>query len=116
MLMNQSQALQSIDQLFEKEELDDATRRCAVIVIDAMSGVANQQLLGCHTPDELATWIRRDVLLWQEELSEEAFAERFEVGEGSAYGCIEQMLSCVDYGFILNLLASMRQADDQPGP
>ena len=40
----------------------------------------------------------------QAKLSEEAFAERFEVGHGNAYGCIEQMLSCVDYEFVLDLL------------
>ena len=110
MLMNQSQALQYIEQLLE-EELEEATHRYALIVIDLISDAGNEELLRCHTPEELSAWIRRDALAWQAKLSEEAFAERFEVGHGNAYGCIEQMLSCVDYEFVLDLLVSMRESE-----
>ncbi len=109
--MNRSQALQYIEQLLEKGELEEATHRYALIVADLISDAGNEQLSRCLTPEELSAWIRRDALAWQAKLSEEAFAEQFEVGHGNAYGCIEQMLSCVDYEFVLDLLASMRQSD-----
>ena len=109
--MNRSQALQYIKQLWGKGELEEATHRYALIVIDLISDAASEELSSFHTPEELSAWIRRDALAWQAKLSEEAFAEQFEVGHGNAYGCIEQMLSCVDYEFVLDLLASMRQSD-----
>ena len=106
--MNRSQALQYIEQLWGKEELEEATHRYARIVIDQISEAAPEELMRCHTPEELSAWIRRDALFWQAKLSEQAFAEQFEVGHGNAYGCIEQMLSCVDYEFLRDLLVAMR--------
>ena len=109
--MNRSQALQHIEQLSEKGELEEATHCYALIVVDQISDAASEDLLSCHTPSELANWIRSDALAWQAKLSEEAFAERFEIGHGNAYGCIEQMLSCVDYAFVFDLLDSTRDTD-----
>ena len=109
--MNRSQALQNIEQLLRKGELEEATHRYARIVIDQISDAAPEELMRCHTPEELSAWIRRDALAWQAKLSEQAFAERFEVGHGNAYGCIEQMLSCVDYEFVLDLLISMQESN-----
>lgn len=109
--MDRSQALQHIEELSEKGKLEEATHRYALIVIDLISDLENEELSRCHTSEELSTWIRRDALAWQAQLSEEAFSERFEVGHGNSYGCIEQMLSCVDYEFVLDLLVSMRQSD-----
>ena len=106
--MNRSQVLQNIEQLWGKGELEEATHCYALIVVDQISDAASEDLLSCHTPSELANWIRSDALAWQAKLSEEAFAEQFEVGHGNAYGCIEQMLSCVDYEFVQSLLASMQ--------
>ena len=94
-----------------KRELEEATLCYALIVVDQISDAASEELLSCHTPNELANWIRRDALAWQAKLSEEAFAERFEIGHGNAYGCIEQMLSCVDYEFVLDLLVSMQESN-----
>ena len=110
-LMNRSQALRYIEQLSEKGELEEATYRYSLIVIDLISDAENAELSRCHTSEELSAWIRRDALTWQAKLSEEAFAEQFEVGHGNAYGCIEQMLSCVDYEFLRDLLVSMLQSD-----
>ena len=107
--MNRSQALQYIEQLWGKGELEEATHRYALIVVDLISDAGNEELLCCKKPEELSTWIRRDALAWQAQLSEEAFAEQFEVGHGNAYGCIEQMLSCVDYEFVLDLPVSMQK-------
>ena len=109
--MNRSQALQYIEQLSEKGELEEATHRYSLIVIDLICEAGNEELLSCHTPNELANWIRRDALAWQAKLSEEAFAEQFEIEHGNAYGCIEQMLSCVDYEFVLDLLVSMQDSN-----
>ena len=109
--MNRSQAMQYIDQLSNNGELEEATHRYALIIVDLNSDAGNEKLLCCQTPEDLSAWIRRDALTWQAKLSEQAFAEQFEVGHGNAYGCIEQMLSCVDYEFVLDLLVSMRQSD-----
>ena len=106
--MNRSQAQQYIEQLSEEGELEEATHRYALIVVELIGDAGNEELLSCHTPEELSAWIRRDALAWQAKLSEEAFAEQFEVGHGNAYGCIEQMLSCVDYEFVLELLTDTR--------
>ena len=110
-MRNRSKALQYIEQVSGKGELEEATHRYALIVVDQISDAASEELLHFQTPEELSAWIRRDALAWQAKLSEEAFAERFEVGHGNAYGCIEQMLSCVDDEFVLDLLVSMRQSD-----
>jgi len=109
--MNRSQALQYIKQLSEKGELEEATHRYALIIVDLILDEGNEELLHCHTTERLSAWIRRDALARQAKLSEEAFAEQFEVGHGNAYGCIEQMLSCVDYEFLRDLLVSMLQSD-----
>lgn len=109
--MNQSQALMYIEQLSGKGELEEATYRYALIIIDLISDAAPEELLCFQTPEELSAWIRLDALAWQAKLSEEAFSEQFEVGHGNAYGCIEQMLSCVDYEFVLDLLVSMQESN-----
>ena len=105
--MNRSQAQQYIEQLSEEGELEEATHRYALIVVELIGDAGNEKLLRCQTPEELSDWIRRDALTWQATLSEEAFAEQFEVGHGNAYGCIEQMLSCVDYEFVFELLGNI---------
>ena len=79
------------------------------IIVDLLNDASTEEVLHCHTPEELSTWIQRDSFAWQSKLSEEAFADRFEGGHGSAYGCIEQMLSCINYEFALDLLVSMRE-------
>ena len=109
--MNQSQALVYIEQQYDNGELEEATRCYTQIVVGLISDAASEELLSCQTPQELSAWIRQDALAWQAKLSEEVFAERFEVGHGHAYGCIEQMLSCVDCEFVLDLLVLMRQSD-----
>ena len=81
--MNRSQALQYIEQLWGKGELEEATHRYALIVVDLISDAGNEELLCCQKPEELSAWIRRDALAWQAKLSEEAFAEQFEVGHGA---------------------------------
>ena len=114
--MNRSQALQYIKQLSEKGELEEATHRYALIIVDLILDEGNEELLHCHTPEHLSAWIRRDALAWQAKLSEVAFAERFGIGHGNAYGCIEQMLSCIDYEFVLDLLIKHGQGSPEISP
>ncbi|MAF40523.1 MAG: hypothetical protein CL859_01505 [Cyanobium sp. ARS6] len=114
--MNRSQALQYIKQLSEKGELEEATHRYALIIVDLILDEGNEELLHCHTTERLSAWIRRDALARQAKLSEEAFAEQFGIGHGNAYGCIEQMLSCIDYEFVLDLLIKHGQGSPEISP
>ena len=114
--MNRSQALQYIKQLSEKGELEEATHRYALIIVDLILDEGNEELLHCHTTERLSAWIRRDALARQAKLSEEAFAEQFGIGHGNAYGCIEQMLSCIDYEFLLDLLIKHGQGSPEISP
>ena len=113
--MNRSQALQYIEQLFEKGKLEDATYRFALDAVGYICGEAsissNEELQNFQSPEDLAHWRRIDALRWQEELDEEEFAERFDVGCGRAYGCIEQMLSCTDHDFVLDLIGQVQIAE-----
>ena len=110
-----TKALTHIDDLFDQELIGDATYQFAADVI----GLCFEEQVGCpiaaasareefraiKTADELAEWRRADVKHWQEEdLDEQEFAERFEVGPGRSFGCIEQMLGCTDFEFVLQLL------------
>ena len=114
--MNRSQALQYIKQLSEKGELEEATHRYALIIVDLILDEGNEELLHCHTTERLSAWIRRDALARQAKLSEEAFVEQFGIGHGNAYGCIEQMLSCIDYEFLLDLLIKHGQGSPEISP
>ena len=108
--MYQIQALQSIEELYQKRELEDATYRFAVDVIEICNqgaGPAWENLKLIKTVSALTAWTRAEVMRWQEQLREEEFAERFEIGQGMEYGCIEQMLSCIDYELILDLLSKI---------
>ena len=69
-LMSRSQTLQYIDPLSGKGKLEEATHRYALIVVDLINDAAPKELLLCHTPEELSTWIRRDALAWQAKLSD----------------------------------------------
>ena len=60
--MSRLQVLHYIEQLTEKGELEEATHRYELIVIDLISNVGNEELLSCHTTDELSALIRRDAL------------------------------------------------------
>lgn len=40
-------------------------------------------------------------------LDADAFAERFDVGHGRTYGCIEQMLSCIDVPLLVEMLSQV---------
>ncbi len=109
--MNQIQALQSIEELYQKGELEDATYRFAVDVIglcNQAAGTAWENLQLIKTVSALTAWRRAEVMHWQKQLSEEVFSERFEIGQGMEYGCIEQMLSCIDYQLILELLSKIQ--------
>lgn len=115
-----AQALTYIDDLFDQGLLGDATYQFAADVI----GLCFEEEVGCPiaaassrsefrsitTPEALADWRRADVRQWQmEDLDEQAFAERFEVGPGKSFDSIDQMLSCTDYEFVLGLLPKITE-------
>ena len=109
--MNQIQGLHSIEELYKKGALEDATYRFAVDVIDLCDQAAApawEELQLIKTVSALTAWSRAEVMRWQEQLREEEFSERFEIGQGMEYGCIEQMLSCIDYELILDLLRKIQ--------
>jgi len=102
--VNLPQALQTLHQLFEQDAIEAATYRCGLDALAECERDQSREVLGCRSARELEQWRRRDVLHWQETLEDGAFAERFEVGHGYAYGCIEQMLSCTDFEVLFALL------------
>ena len=113
--MNRIQALRQIKQLYEKDQLEDATYRFAVDVIDLCNeGASNawNDLQQIQTVCALAQWRRVQVVRLQEKLDEEEFAERYEIGHGMTYGCIEQMLSCIDHDFMLHLIRQRQINED----
>ena len=77
--MDRSQAIHSVQELFDEGELEEATYHYALTVIALMSTAGNQALSHCQTADELALWIRKDALIWQATLNEEDFAERLKL-------------------------------------
>ncbi len=109
--MNHEQAQHTIHQLFERGEIDEATHRCGLDALGETEPEHSKEALGCCSAEELEQWRRQDALHWQESLEDETFAERFEVGHGYAYGCIEQMLSCTDYDLLFALLSQVSQVE-----
>ena len=112
--MDRDQALQYIEQLSEQGKLENATHCFALDAIGRICGQfssnSNEELQQCQTPEKLAHWRHIDVLRWKETLDEYKFSERSEVGLGRAYGCIEQMLSCIDHDFILGFIGQVQVA------
>ena len=72
--MTRIPALQYIEQLYPKGELEDATYRFAVDVIDLCNKGAStawNDLQQIQTVSALALWRRAEVMRWQEKLDEE---------------------------------------------
>ena len=108
--MDCSQARQRLDQLLEQSEIEPATHRCGLDLINAHEQARAQEALNCASAETVERWCRENALRWQDSLDDEAFAERFEVGHGHTYGCIEQMLSCIDTALLAELLNQQEQA------
>ena len=108
--MDCSQARHHLEQLLEQEEIEPATHRCGLDLLNANQQPSAQGALNCASAEALEQWARQNALGWQENLEAEAFGERFEVGHGHTYGCIEQMLSCIDYPFLMELLNQLEAA------
>ena len=111
--MDCHQAQRHLDQLLEHGEIEPATHRCGLDLLDASQQASDQGVLKGASAEALEQWARQNALRWQDNLEVEAFGERFEVGHGHTYGCIEQMLSCIDYPFLMELLNQL-EAADQP--
>lgn len=111
--MDCHQAQRHLDQLLEQGEIEPATHRCGLDLLNANQQPSAQGALKGASAETLEQWARQNALRWQDNLEVEAFGERFEVGHGHTYGCIEQMLSCIDHPFLMELLNPL-EAADQP--
>lgn len=108
--MDCSQARRRLDHLLEQGAIEPATHRCGLDLLEAREHARDQEALNFGSAEELERWGRRNALRWQANLDDEAFAERFEVGHGRTYGCIEQMLSCIDTALLTELLSPLEPA------
>ena len=108
--MDCHQAQRRLDQLLEQGEIEPATHRCGLDLLAANQQPTNQGALNSGSAEALEQWARQNALRWQDNLEVEAFGERFEVGHGHTYGCIEQMLSCIDHAFLVELLNQLEEA------
>ena len=111
--MDCHQAQRRLDQLLEQGEIEPATHRCGLDLLDANQQASDQGVLKGASAEALEQWARQNALRWQDNLEVEAFGERFEVGHGHTYGCIEQMLSCIDHAFLVELLNQLEAADQR---
>ena len=108
--MDCHQAQRRLDQLLEQGEIEPATHRCGLDLLAANQQPTDQGALNSASAEALEQWARQNALRWQDNLEVEAFGERFEVGHGHTYGCIEQMLSCIDHAFLVELLNQLEAA------
>ena len=108
--MDCHQAQRLLDQLLEQGEIEPATHRCGLDLLAANQQPTDQGALNSALAEALEQWARQNALRWQDNLEVEAFGERFEVGHGHTYGCIEQMLSCIDHAFLVELLNQLEAA------
>ena len=108
--MDCHQAQRHLDQLLEQGEIEAATHRCGLDLLDAGQQATEPVALKGASSEALEQWARQNALRWQNKLEAEAFGERFEVGHGHTYGCIEQMLSCIDHAFLRELLNQLEAA------
>ena len=111
--MDCHQAQRHLDQLLEQGEIEPATHRCGLDLLDAGQQATDPVALNCASAEALEQWARQNALRWQDNLEVAAFGERFELGHGHTYGFIEQMLSCIDYSFLMELLNQL-EASAQP--
>ena len=108
--MDCHQAQRRLDQLMEQGEIEPATHSCGLDLLAANQQPTDQGALNSASAEALEQWARQNALRWQDNLEVEAFGERFEVGHGHTYGCIEQMLSCIDHAFLVELLNQLEEA------
>lgn len=108
--MDCSQARRRLDHLLEQGTIEASTHRCGLDLLNAREQTSDQEALNFASAEELERWGRQNALRWQDKLDTEAFAERFEIGHGHTYGCIEQMLSCIDTALLAELLSPLEPA------
>ena len=104
-------AYRYIDELFDEKLIGDGTYQCTADIYQLCDenndpdGEFLEEVLAM-SEQQLADWRRQEVLDWKEDLSEEEWAERFEIGEGRAFKSIDQLIECTEFGFILSDLLS----------
>ena len=113
--MNKVCLMETVEQLHKSGKLEQATYHCAIDIMalfDQARTTAWKELQHIKTAHALMQWRRSEVLYRQETIDQHKLAERYDIGHGMAYGCIEMMLSCIDHEFILNLLIQLRKNND----
>ena len=104
-------AYRFIDELFDNNLIGDGTYQCAADIIqlcdkDEENDPDGEFLaeLVAMSEEQLADWRREDIIDWKEDLSEEEWLDRFEIGEDKAFRSIDQLIQCTDWQFILTEL------------
>ena len=113
-------AYRYIDELFDEKIIGDGTYQCIADIYQLCDedndpdGEFLEEVLAM-SEQQLADWRRQEVIDWREDLSEEEWAERFEVGKDKAFKSINQLIECTEFGFILSDLLPMFVITEEAG-
>ena len=106
--MDDRQARQRLDQLLEQGEIRPPPIAAAWIY----STHANKPVikaLHCASAEAVERWGRRRAALARQPRCR-GLCRTVWIGHGHTYGCIEQMLSCIDTALLVELLNQQEQA------
>ena len=102
-----------IDRLFDAGEISDATYQTAAgwiglcdIYEQGDDEIVKSTLVVYTTAtiDELKKDRHEDLIGWKEEINDEEFAERFEIGDGFKYSTIEEHFKDINFEFLHELI------------
>ena len=111
--MNIKDAYIEIDRLFDAGEISDATYQTAadwigLCVIDEQGDEeivkSTLEVYTTATIDELKKDRHEDLIGWKDEIHDEEFAERFEIGDGFKYSTIEEHFKDINFEFLHELI------------
>lgn len=111
--MNIKDAYIEIDRLFDAGEISNATYQTAedwigLCDIDEQGDEeivkSTLEVYTTATIDELKKDRHEDLIGWRDEIDEEEFAERFEIGDGFKYSTIEEHFKDINFEFIHELI------------
>ena len=111
--MNIKDAYIEIDRLFDAGEISNATYQTAedwigLCDIDEQGDEeivkSTLEVYTTATIDELKKDRHEDLIGWRDEIDEEEFAERFEIGDGFKYSTIEEHCKDINFEFIHELI------------
>ena len=111
--MNIKDAYIEIDRLFDAGEISNATYQTAedwigLCDIDEQDDEeivkSTLEVYTTATIDELKKDRHEDLIGWKEEINDEEFAERFEIGDGFKYSTIEEHFKDINFEFLHELI------------